>query len=255
VSRTTSAPPRSPLSSSRAARGCTRTRSVTPPSALRMSSIGAATGLLALLASLQEAEVVLDLGLLLEVQDVGQADDEGADVGAQRAAVRAQVEYAPLHLVGPVLRHLQQAVGLQLRLLDHALGLLARVVLQVLGEALRGEEGVLQDALALPVLLHDGAQGLDLLVEAVALPLERGQLLGHEVQVGAHLVPVVAAELPPEYLPLDVHGRDLHGHLARLGSHVRRGHSSVSWRIPIVWWYMRPLAVHRGNVYLFGSRF
>src|SRR4029453_5661511 len=141
------APPRSPASSSRDALGDTRTRRVAPPSTSRISIIAGSprTGrcaLLRLLAPREEAEVVLELGLLLEIEQVAQARDQGAHVGAQRAAVGAQVEDAALHLVGAALGQLHQAVGLHLRLLHRGLRLLARVVADLLGYALRGEERV-----------------------------------------------------------------------------------------------------------------
>ena len=47
---------------------------------------------------------------------------------------------------------------------------------------------------------------LELRVEQVALALEGGELLGHDVQVAPHLVRVEAPEAAGETLPLDVHG-------------------------------------------------
>src|SRR6185503_19630830 len=164
VRQTTRAPLRSPATSSRAARGETRTRKVAPPATSRTSIIGGSARcerepLLGFLAPLEEAEVVLELGLLLEVEQVAQARDQGAHIGAQRAAVGAQVEDAALHLVGAALGQLDQAVGLHLRFLDRGLRLLARVVADLLGHALGGEERVLQDGLAVAVLVDEGADG------------------------------------------------------------------------------------------------
>ena len=154
--------------------------------------------------------------LLLQVEEVGQAGDEGPDVGAEGRPVAAQIEDAALHLVGAGLGQLDQAVGLQLGLLHLALRLLPRVLPDLLGGLLGGEERVLEDDLALLGLVHHVLQALDLLGQGVVLALERGHLLRHQGEVGAHLLAVAAAELLGEGLPLDVHGRDLHG----LGSHV-----------------------------------
>src|SRR5439155_17505135 len=163
-----------------------------------------------LFAPLQEAEVVLDLGLFLQVEDVGEAGDEGAHVGAERAAMGPQVEDAVLHLLGPALGQLEQAVGLYLRLLDDALRLLAGRFLDLLGKALRGEEGVLEDRLALAVLVDQRAERLHLLLQAVTLALQRRHFLGHDVEVGAHLGGVEPAQPLGEGLPLEVHRRDFH---------------------------------------------
>ena len=67
---------------------------------------------------------------------------------------------------------------------DDALRLLARVVADVLGELLGGEQRVLQDRLALAVLVEQRPEVLELLLEVVALVLEGRDLFGHEVQVG-----------------------------------------------------------------------
>ena len=92
VSRTTSAPSRSPAERVARTRGAARApRRVTPPSVLGQLGQDAADGAYwRLLAPLQEPEVVLDLDLLLQVEELGEAGDEGADVGAQRrCAARA----------------------------------------------------------------------------------------------------------------------------------------------------------------------
>ena len=65
---------------------------------LRRSPGGAAV-LLRLLPALQEAEVVLQLRLLLQVEQVRQARDQRADVGAQGGALAAQLQDPALHLV------------------------------------------------------------------------------------------------------------------------------------------------------------
>src|SRR6185436_6120091 len=114
--------------------------------------------LLPFFAALEEAQVVLDLGFLLQVQDLIQPGDEGAQVGAQPAAVGPQVEDGALLLVGALLCQVQQTVGLQFRFLDDALPFLARVLLDLFGDALSGEQRVLEDRLALAVLLDQGAQ-------------------------------------------------------------------------------------------------
>src|ERR1044071_4931707 len=104
-----------------------------------------------------------------------------------------------------------QPVRLHLRFLHRRLRLLARVVADLFGHALGGEEGVLQDGFAVAMLVDEGAQGLELLVEAISLHLQGRDLLGHDVEVGAHLVRIQPAEALAEGLPLDVHGRDFHG--------------------------------------------
>ena len=122
----------------------------------------------------------------------------------------AQVENPALHLVRSGLGQLHQAVGLKLGLLDDALGVLARGLADVLGNLLRGEQRVLEDGLALLVLLEERLQVLELLLEHVAVALECGELLGDEMQVRPYLVLVEAAETAAKGLPLDVHGRYLH---------------------------------------------
>ena len=126
-------------------------------------------------------------------------------------AVAAQVEDAALHLVGPRLRQLDQPVGLELGLLHHGSPPARRAFSRMSSDAFWAVRSVfLRMVSRSRVLVDHVLQALDLLLEGVALALERGYLLGHERQIGPHLFAVEAAELAREGLPLDVHGRDLH---------------------------------------------
>jgi hypothetical protein len=101
-----------------------------------------------LLAALQEAQVVLELGLLLEIEEARQAGDEGADVRPQRGAQRAQLEDAALDFVGPPLGQLEELVRLQLGLLDVGLGLPVGRLADVVRGLLGGQERALEDTAA-----------------------------------------------------------------------------------------------------------
>ena len=134
-----------------------------------------------------------------------------------RMSVRSAVRWARRSRIprstswARALGQLEQAVGLDLRLLDQRLRLLAGVLPDLLGDALGREQGVLEDRLALAVLVEQAAQVWTSWSQPVALALERRHLLGDDVQVGAHLVRGRARASAAEGLALDVHGRDLHG--------------------------------------------
>src|SRR6185436_8872706 len=205
--RTNRWPSRTPASSSRLALGCTRTEKLTQPSASRSSS----RLLRSALAPLHEAQVVVHLGLLLRIQDVVDPFQQRADVAPKHLPHRAQVERLALDRLGAVLGQLDQPVGLQLRLLDRGLALLARVLLDLFADALGRQQGVLEDLLALAVLVDDAAQERHLLLQSGLLALELLQLFRDQVEVGAYLLRIVAAQPFRERLALDLHRGDLHG--------------------------------------------
>jgi hypothetical protein len=82
--------------------------------------------------------------------------------------------------------------------------------------------------LALPVLLEQHLDVLELPRQIVALVSGGRAPLGHEGQVGPHTPGVEAAPKPAgEGLPLDVHGRDLHECLPLFAVRVARAETGL----------------------------
>src|SRR6185436_7067766 len=140
----------------------------------------------------------------------------GLEFVAGGAALELEVADGALEIADALHGLADEAVGEELGVLHDQLRFLARVGDQVFGHLLRGEQRVLQDALAVRVVLEVVAEHRDLAQQAVVFPHQPLDLFGDEVQVGAHFVGVVAFDRPRERLLLNLErSQVLHGSPSR----------------------------------------
>ncbi len=136
--------------------------------------------------------------------------DRPANPLLEGIALDPEIKDDPFDLARLARRLVEELPRLQLGLLDDQLRLLAGLLLDVLGQLLGGQEGLLQDPLA---LLEVGDARLDLrqlLLEAVVVDDDPLELPRHEVEEGTHLLGIEAPHPLREAVPADVDRRDLH---------------------------------------------
>src|SRR5256712_844245 len=163
---------------------------------------------------LHETQPVLHvLFLPVHVQQSQVLLDGGTDARLERVALDTQILDHPLDLSRLARRLVQELAPLELRLLDHQLALPARLLLDVLGQLLGGEEGLLQDPLALLVIGETRLDLGQLLLERVVLDHQALELARDQIEERADLLRIEAPHSLREAVAVDVDRRNLHSRL------------------------------------------